>query len=87
MIRLASSRLRSMRERKNVGNERVSRANAAPSGLVFIRRTNAAQRCADLFVAKSFFARVIEGAVIGKNQMGARADLHAFWRDFDALLA
>src|SRR4029079_6641134 len=71
---------------KNIGNECVSCANAAPSGLVFISRTNPAQRCADLFVAKSFFTGVIESAVIGEYQVCPRANLHAFWRNFDALL-
>ena len=38
------------------------------------------------FVAQTLFAGVIEGAMVGKYQVRTRTDLHAFRRDFNALL-
>ena len=71
---------------QNVRNQRVRHANATSTGLVFISRTDAAKRRADFFVAETFFAGVIQGAMIGKNQMRARTDLYPFRRDLDALV-
>jgi hypothetical protein len=70
---------------QNIRDESVCRAYAAPAGLVFIGRTNTSQRGANLFVAKPLFAGVIERAMIGKYQVCAGTNLHAVWRDLDAL--
>jgi hypothetical protein len=66
-------------------HQRIRDANAAASRLVFVRWPDAPQRRADFFVAETFLAGVIERAVIGKNQMCARTDLHPFGRDLNAL--
>src|SRR6185295_12862105 len=62
---------------KHVGHQRVGSANAATSGFVFISRADAAQSGTDFLVAESFLAGVVQCAMIGKDQMGARADLDA----------
>src|SRR6185369_5311591 len=65
---------------------RVSSAYSATSGLVFVRRADAAQRGPNFFVSEPLFARVVERAVIGKYQVRARTDLHTLGRNFDPLL-
>ena len=47
---------------------------------------DAAQGGADFLVAEPFLAGVVQSAMIGKDQMRARTDLHALRRNFDALL-
>ncbi len=53
---------------QHVRHQRIGSTNAAPACFVFVSGTNAAQCCADLFVAESFFTRVVQSAVIGKNK-------------------
>src|ERR1043165_3466531 len=63
---------------KHVGHERVGGTNTTTPGFVFVRGTDAAQCRPDLLVAEPLFARVVQGAVIRKDEMCARADLDAF---------
>src|SRR5215212_6751757 len=62
---------------KDVGHERVRSANAAATGFVFVRRSDAAQGCADFLVTEPFLARMVQSAMVWKDQMCARADLYA----------
>src|SRR5215213_7885100 len=71
---------------KHVGHERVGGANSASPCFVFVCRSDAPQRSADFFVTESFFASMVQGTMVRKNQVRARTDLHALWRHFDSLL-
>src|SRR5215218_404694 len=78
MMRLASAMLRSMRERSTSGF-------IAAAGLVLVGGADAAQGRADLLVAEALLGRVVEGAVVGEDQVRARADLDAVGRDGEPL--
>src|SRR5712671_1879883 len=70
---------------KHIGHEGVGRADSPATSLVFICGTNPAQRCADLFVTEPLFAGVVQRSMIRKDQMRARAVLHALWRHLNTL--
>src|SRR5689334_4719096 len=59
---------------EHLRDERIGHSNSAPSGLVFIRRADATQGRANLFISQAFFTCMIERAMIRQNQMRARAD-------------
>src|SRR6266566_6106246 len=63
----------------------ISRAYAAASRFVFISGTNSAQRRTHFLVTKPLFACMVQGAMVGKYQMSARTNLHAFRRNFHTL--
>src|SRR5919205_41982 len=62
---------------EHVGHECVRGADSTTSGLVFVSRADAAQRSTDFFVAEPLFAGMVQSAVIRKDQMRPRADLHS----------
>ena len=66
--------------------ERIRRANTATPGFIFVGRPYAAQSGADFLVTESFLTGVVQRAMIRKDQVCARADLHTLGRDFDTLL-
>src|SRR5262249_26289479 len=72
---------------QHVRHERVGSANATATSFIFISRADAAQSRADFLVAETFFASVVQRAMVGKDQMRARTNLYALGRDFDALLS
>ena len=64
-----------------VGVERVRDAYAASAGLVLVCWADAAQGGADLLVAETLLARVVERAVVGEYEVRARAYFDALGRD------
>src|SRR6185295_2882439 len=57
---------------KHVRHERVGGTNSASARFVFVRGPDAAQCSSNLLVAESLFARMVQSAVIRKNEMCAR---------------
>src|SRR6266849_1693786 len=70
---------------KYFGNQSVRDANPSAARFIFISRANAAQRSSHALVTETFFAGVIQRAVIRQYQVRSRADLNAIGRDADAL--
>ena len=66
--------------------EEISEANPPPRHLVGICRPNATPRGADAAVATKRLTRLIDGTVIGENQMGFSADQELVL-DLDTLVA
>src|SRR5712692_11225542 len=66
-------------------NQSVRDANPSAARLIFVSRANAAQRSSHALVTETFFAGVIQRAVIRQYQVRSRADLNAIGRDADAL--
>jgi hypothetical protein len=56
---------------QNFRHQRIGDTDAAPSRLVFVGRTDAAQSCPDALVAEPLLARMVERAVIGEYEMRA----------------